>query len=278
MTKAPPEAPRPPGGVTKEGPDSLVTQIRIEVSQEDETTLNVAALADPGDGTAADGGPGAGEGTSPAAPAAPLDSRQLAAYRLVGGLWRRDVRFGIDADGGVTWTVPHPHVEPPSESERAAIRALMPEVLVELRSRGVRMPAASSPGPGGRPGAAVIADAIPAVGRPAPPVPGASRSDVRARIASLPGNPDRSVVASTARALASALGPHRDEGLTVATFLGLAGDVRAGGLPEACLHDAFEAACGRKRSRGAAFVDSVKRWKRSNGRRGWPTTPGVGTG
>jgi hypothetical protein len=101
----------------------------------------------------------------------------------------------------------------------------------------------------------------PATLKRAPSVSVAEQARVRALIGQLAGNPDPEIELAVRRAIAEAFGDHKPESL--ATFRGLAGDVRAGELAEDCLQQAFEFACKPSwRNRGAAFVVAVKSWKK----------------
>jgi hypothetical protein len=280
----PPESPEtdPRAEINFRDPRQFISPNVDLNSTGDGRTLNVETLAGPGDGEATtDAAPiatvealPAAEGTPPAAPAAPAaspEARRNAAYRLAGELLGtdrhrrfRDLRPRVDESGEIRWTAPPGAGPLPSAEELALIERLRPEFLAELASRGFKAPAR----PTATPLAGEGSDRPAADGKPAPKVPPAVQADVRSRIARLrlPETP-RADVAETARVLADALGPHENPGLTVATFLGLAGDVRKGVLAEACLQEAFEEACGRKaESRGAVFIAAVKRWKQSSGR------------
>lgn len=228
-----------------------------EIPKGDRETFNVTALAREGDRElpAAVDPTASGEVAPAAAPGAPDpgpdDIRGRQAQLIVQRFKSEGYRVSPD---GVLDVPPalRGKVEPPPERYHAALAAFLPEVMAILH-----------PGPD----ASEVADG-PAGGKPAPAVPKAVKADVLARIGRLPGHPDRAEVAATGRALAAALGPHRDEGLTVATFVRLAGDVRGGGLAVGWLIEAFEEACGRSmEARGAVLIAALKRRRSEEHRR-----------
>ena len=251
--------------MTKESPDSIVTQVRRDVREQESITFNVAASGSGGETNPGPASiptnrrPGPDVSTPEASPAAPKPGpgpRELRSWQLASKWWRDDVRFSFGEDGMPAYK-PSPGGNSPGEAEWAEALELMPEFGAALRSKGVRPPAA-----------------VPAVAT-APPIPAAIQSDVLGKLKALPGNPARAAVVSAARALTEALGPHRDHDLTVATFMGLCGDARREGLALGVLLEAFDAACGKKRNRGGTFIDEVKRQKKDqHPRRGLDSATG----
>jgi hypothetical protein len=141
------------------------------------------------------------------------------------------------------------HVEVIRPEEVAELLRLRPHILAFLKGEAV-------------PVASAAAGRNDGVAKPAGRVPDAAKAQVRALVGRLAGNSDPAIEATTCRAIADALGDHKPESMNL--FLGLAGGVRRGRLGEACLQDAFEAACGRKvENRGKMFTAMVKRWKHS---------------
>jgi hypothetical protein len=267
-------APLPePTGVTPESPDSAVTQVRGEIN-EPEPTLNVAngsALAGTGDGespeavdSTADPAtlPAIAEPTPPRVTPAPISAPEELSERLVRRFRDRGLNPVVEADAVrgevIRFYRLWPDAGPPGPAELAELARLRPGVLAFLKGPARPIPSTEA-GPCGP------AD------RPAPPVPGPMQARVRSLIGQLAGNVEPTIEATVCRSIAVALGDHKPESL--ALFLGLAGDVRRGGLGEGCLQEAFEAACRSKvRNRGAVFVHRVKCWKR----KGWEQSGGSG--
>ena len=181
----------------------------------------------------------------------------IAAHRLAAELLGRDhlyrlrdLRPRVMEDGSIVWTVPAGAGPAPDAAELAAIEALKPEFLKELKDRGFRVPVPPSGTPLAREGNPTVA----------PKVPPGVRAEVRRLVGRLrvDGATNADVMVAT-KALVKALGPHADHDRTVASFHRWCGHVRKGTLPESVVQDAFEAACGRNvENRGAVFVALVK--------------------
>jgi hypothetical protein len=261
VTKVPAPSPHPiaaPGGeVTMESGDSIVTQFRRELGEPDPITLNVAALALEGEGKPTmSTDPVA---TAELAPAPELTEDQFAdqlreltnprsrlrvfAYRILEGAGRLPAEFA-----GLF----------PATSPRATT-----------------LPASTpAPAPIARPVASPVAmTTAPAAPRLARKIPDATQADLRARLGrlALPDATDADADA-TARAMTTALGPHRDEGITQATFFGMCVQRRRGEIPEFVLFDALDRACNFKRatSRGSVFIARVKELRGQERGRGCP--------
>jgi hypothetical protein len=252
-------------GTTESGP-SIVPQISIEV-QELEEPVNVH-----GNGSARaleeDGEPASDHVTEPTAtqthhtvaarevspqpaelpPVPPVPSlppvpsasdRERAAREVIRKC--RDRGWQIGPDGSLeVLPVLHGKTEPPEDRHRAMLAAVLPEVLA------LKFPRTPTAAPG-----------APSQIKPAPLVPGETQAKARGLINQLPGNPDPASPTTVGRAIAEAFHDHKPESL--ATFLGIAADVRRGVLAIGCLLDAFEAGCSRTaRNRGAVFIRAVK--------------------
>lgn len=268
VTKELPGAATPSREVTKESGDSIVTQGRGEVREQEQRTLNVAALA-PGEGEDAPESapariatvepPTAAEEPPPAAPASspPTITRETAwtPAELAAKLVRRMRDSGR-----------YPRVEPGPDGPdvirfhfNPGITGIPPEMLAELVKLRPHVLACLKGGRSESATSGTPATTEPAA-RPATKVPPADQADVRSRLGRL-DSPEttRADVAETARKLTATLGPHLDEGRTLATFVKWCGEVRDGRTPQAILQDAFEVACNFKgaRSRGAVFTDQA---------------------
>jgi len=279
VTKGPAKVTKAEGGVTKESGDSLVTQIRGEVSEQDTTTFNVAA---PASGekeirvpesipTNRQPGPDFPNPRPPAAPDRPPTEAEIAWLRARGcnrseaaeKLPRRlrDLGFLPVAGPSVGWRPQSPSVgEFPPEAAFWA-RLLRPELSALF---GVN-PAATSPEPGPAPAEAA---------RVAPKARDAG--PVRALIGALPGHPDAEAELAAGRAIAIAIGDGKPK--SVETFAWYAGEVRRGEMPVDWLLTAFERACSRRaRNRGSVLVGTIQRLKDQDpGRAGGRGRPPAG--
>jgi hypothetical protein len=241
-----------PREVTPKSGDSLVTQIRGEVREREKSTLERStelARAGEGDGgtTTAKGHPAATGGHPPAPVWTPWELAEKFFKRM------RDrgliLKAALDGDNQeVIQANPLGGSPPIQPDEIAELKGLRPQLLDFLNRRPD--PSRSAPGSGVEQGRTVRG------------VPNTVKTPVRSLIGKLAGNPDPAIEATFCRAIAEALGDHNPESLGL--FLGLAGDVRRGELAEACLQEAFKAACGRGvKNRGSMFTAMVKRWKKA---------------
>jgi len=282
VTKGPGEVTKRGGEVTKESGDSLVTQERLEVLEQDSTTFNVAALA-PG-GEEAPGPASIPTNRLPGPDASSLEATPATADRPpteAEDSWFR-ARRGYDApglavklrsllldyrvvlrlgDGDVVAWEPYAGFRafPPEAAYWMA--RLGPHLLAMLRPRAEPEATASEGSP----------DAGPA---PASKVRDAAK--VRAMIGALPGNPDPAAEMATARAIAAAIGDLKPKSLE--TFGWYASEVRRSGMPLDWLVTAFERACSRKaRNRGKVLVGTIQRLKDQDpGRAGGRGRPPAG--
>ncbi len=268
VTKGPAEVTKPGGEVTKESGDSLVTQLRLEVLEQDSTTFNVAALAPGGEEAVRipvplptpDRLPGPDTSASDPSPSTPLWSDAELAEKLI-----RMVRAG-----GCDLKV---EMDPERGEVIRPTRALAPEVIARLKRLRPHVLAYLKRRPGDSALPAIVrAEDAPAA-RPAARVREAG--PVRALIGTLRGHPDgEAAELATGRAIAAAIGDGKPK--SVETFAWYAGEVRRGDMPLDWLMTAFERACGRKaRNRGKVLVATIQQLKdERTGGRGRPPAEG----
>lgn len=269
VTKGPTGVTKPGGEVTKESGDSLVTQGRLEVLEQDSTTFNVAALASGGEEAVripvslptSNRLPGPDASAPDPSPPAPLWSDAELAEKLI-----RMVRAG-----GCDLKV---EMDPERGEVIRPTRALAPEVIARLKRLRPHVLAylKRRPGDSARP-AIVPAEDAPAPDRPAARVREAG--PVRALIGTLRGHPDgEAAELATGQAIAAAIGDGKPK--SVETFAWYAGEVRRGDMPLDWLMTAFERACGRKaRNRGKVLVATIQQLKdERTGGRGRPPAEG----
>ncbi len=277
-------APSPDSRMPNKSGDALVTQDQREVLEQEQITLNVANESDfagreEGQGQGAEDSVFAHELAAnpderpieepliPATPSLPEASAAWTPRELAvdfrsrmrdRGLLLKPTDDGHIRVEAIPSAVPPAPIEP---DEVAKLLQLKPEILAVLRGE-VKVPA----GPPAVSKPEALETAKP---RPAPQVRNPGR--VHSLLGQLARNSDSTIEAVACRALAEALGDQKPASLKL--FLGLVGDVRRGNLPEGCLQEAFDAACGKKvGNRGAMFTYMVKRWRQSA--RGGRMTPG----
>jgi hypothetical protein len=266
-----------PGNVASDTPEMSHPTLNVRnLNVRTEPTLNVAALAGPGEGDAGtaveaiaaeEGAQATVEPSDPARAATPTresawTDRELA-EKLVRRFRDRGLYPRIELDPAGLEIIRIDRRNPSADflpGERDELARLRPHVLAYLNGRTGPVPP-------------VAEGSDDAAGPPSRRVPDVVQAEVRALVGRLAGNADPAIEAKAARGLADALADHNPESL--AFFSGLAGSVRRGELAEACLQGAFEAACGRKvRNRGAMFTSEVNRWIHAN-RSGRPTAGGA---
>jgi hypothetical protein len=240
-------------------------------------TAGILAAPEPA-GPRADRGPAEGEPTAgPEAVARTPDRNDVdwrEGERLFARYRDRSMILYLEAveDGGEVTRFRYlpGSVEPIRDEERAELKRSRSQVLAYLRNPTGDPVAVAAP----TDVAPTVAVPGQAAGKPAPSVPGPDQARVRKLIVQLHGNADPTIVEEASRAIADALRDHKPESRK--TFLGWAGDVRRGRMPEACLLEAFETACGKSiKNRGAAMTDAVRRFRRSEAaRRIGPATAG----
>jgi hypothetical protein len=276
-----PEAEGSGSQVTSKSPDSLVTQDRGETRKPDKTfnvaNANGSALATTGEENRSAKVEGimnrtdatTGDQRPPARiPLASVWTPAELAAKLVARIRAGGINLKVEQDPVQGETIRSYRMTPSygeiSEADQDELRRLRTHVLAYLK--GPVDPVSSTTD---KPGSSTA-------GKPAPAVPGRVQAEVRNLIGQLPGNTDPAIEATVCRAISEALGDRKPQSLE--TFLGLAGDVRRGGLAVGCLQDAFEAGCSRTaRNRGAMFTkglkDSIRISRRIGDRRAAGGTP-----